>query len=661
MFLRRTQQLLLLAMLCGSLSFAQQKPASKRAIATREATAPTITVAVDATEAPRKIFHAHMTIPASAGAMTLLYPKWIPGEHGPTGPVVDTAGLKITAGGQTIPWTRDGVDMYAYHITVPQSATSVDVQMDYLSPVETGGFSAGSSATAQMAVISWNWLVLYPKGYTSDAIQVKSTLKLPQGWTYGTALPGTKTADGADFQQVSLTTLVDSPVITGRYLKVVPLQQGTNPPHEMDIAADSQAALEMRPEQKQRFDNLVVEAANLFGARHYRDYHFLLSLSDHVAHFGLEHHESNDSRLGERYLVDETQWATGATLLPHEYTHSWNGKYRRPAGLATPNYDEPMQGQLLWVYEGLTEYFGYVLTGRSSLWSPDQIREQMANIAAEYSRGRPGRQWRALEDTATAAQTLYSAGAPWTSWRRSVDYYDEGALIWLEADAIIRSQTNNTKSMDDFAHLFHGGQNTPPMVKTYTFDDVVNTLNQVAPYDWRKFLTDRIVNVSPAAPVGGIEKAGWKLFYNDQQSDLQKAYEDTGKAINAAYSVGLLISQKDGRILDTIHDGLAAKAGIGPGMIVVAVNGRRFTPDVFRDALRAGKTSKEPLQLLVENADYFKEYSLDYHDGPMYPHLMRDQSKPDLLTPIFAPKVTKAPPAVTLQPASNASAPEKSE
>ena len=242
-----------------------------------------------------------------------------------------------------------------------------------------------------------------------------------------------------------------------------------------------------------------------------------------------------------------------------------------------------------------------------------------------------------------------------------MDYYDEGALIWLEADAIIRSQTNNAKSMDDFAHLFHGGQNTPPMVKTYTFDDIVNTLNQVAPYDWRKFLTDRIINVSPAAPVGGIEKAGWKLYYNDQQSELQKAQEEVSKSINAAYSIGLLISQKDGRILDTIHDGLAAKAGIGPGMILVAVNGRRFSPEVFRDALRGAKTTKEPLQLLVENADYFKTYSLDYHDGLMYPHLMRDQSKPDLLSPIFAPKVTKAPPGVNLESAQTATEAEKSE
>jgi predicted metalloprotease with PDZ domain len=651
--MRVSRSVMSVVVLLSSLAIAQQKPATKNSARTAaNGPAPTITLAVDATEAPRHIFHAKMTIPVAAGPLTLYYPKWIPGEHAPTGPVQDTAGLYFTAAGQTIPWRRDTLDMFTYHLDVPAGVTTLDVAMDYMTPAE-GLYSSGSSATDKMAVVSWNWLLLYPKGYTSDQIQVKSSLKLPEGWTFGTALPvAAKTADGANFQQVSLTTLVDSPVITGQYLKVVPLQVGKNPPHEMDIAADSAAALEMKPEQVQRFDNLVAEAGNLFGAHHYRDYHFLLSLSDHVAHFGLEHHESNDSRLGERYFLDDTQWMTGAMLLPHEFTHSWNGKYRRPADLTTPEYETPMQTDMLWVYEGLTEYFGWVLTGRSSLRTPEQMRDQFAMIASEYSH-RTGRKWRSLEDTATSVQSIQMAGAAFRSWRRSVDYYDEGALIWLEADTIIRDLTKNQKSMDDFAHLFHGGQDTPPMVKTYTFDDVVNALNQVAPYDWRKFLTDRVINVAPVAPLGGIERGGWKLFYNNEPSEVEKAYEEHGKTIDATASIGLLISATDGRIIDTIHDMMSANAGIGPGMKLIAVNGRKFTPEVFRDALMAGKNSKEPLQLLVENSDYYRMFSLDYHGGPMYPHLMRVANKPDLFTQIFAPKVTKAPPQPKLQTASS--------
>lgn len=639
---------LLFALLFASLALnAQQssrpKGAAKASAQAAQGSAPTITLAVDASEAPRKIFHARMTIPAKSGPFTVYYPQWLPGEHGPTGPVVDTAGLRFTAAGKTLPWRRDTLDMFTYHVEIPQGANTVEVAMDYMSPTEMpGGFSSGTSATAQMAVLSWNWMVLYPKGWGSDQVQVRASLRMPAGWKFGTALPvANRGGDVVDFAPASLTTLVDSPVIMGAHLSTVPLSQGQNPPHEMDIAADSEAALQMTKEQNQGFNNLVSEAGALFGARHYRDYHFLLSLSDHVAHFGLEHHESNDSRLPERFMVDETQRVLGASLLPHEYVHSWNGKYRRPADLATPEYQTPMQSELLWVYEGLTEYLGYVLTARSGLWTPEQFRDQMAIVAEEFTH-RPGRQWRSLEDTATAAQSLYGAGGPWTSWRRSVDFYDEGALIWLEADVIIRQQTGNKKSMDDFAHLFHGGQNSGPMVRTYTFDDVVSTLNQVAPYDWRKFLTDRIINIAPNAPLGGIEGGGWRVVYTDTPSDLTKAHETSGKALDASASIGLLLKE-DGKVSDAIHDMISAKAGIGPGMSVVAVNGRKFSPDVMRDALKASKNSREPLQLLIENAEYFKAVSLDYHDGLRYPHLVRDSSKPDFIGDIIKPKVTTPP------------------
>jgi predicted metalloprotease with PDZ domain len=610
------------------------------------------TLAVDATDAPRKIFHARLTIPATAGDFVLLYPKWIPGEHGPGGPVVDTAGIyfRVHQGadqGRALPWHRDPVDLYAFHVEVPAGVTSIDAALDYLSPVEMpGGFSAGSSATDKLAVLSWNWLVLYPKGSVSDEIGVKASLKLPRGWQWASALPHSAGAGGAvEFSLASLTTLVDSPVLMGEYMKKLALQAGQSPAHELDIAADSEAALQMEPQQVKAFDNLVAEAGALYGARHYREYHFLLTLSNHVAHFGLEHHESSDSRVGEGYLTDETQWTLDAALLPHEYTHSWNGKYRRPAGLATPEFASPMEGNLLWVYEGLTQYFGYVLTARSGLQTPEQWREQWARIAMTYSH-RPGRAWRPLEDTATAAQRLYEAPLAFSNYRRGVDFYEEGALIWLEADTILRQNSNGKKSMDDFAHLFHGGRNTGPEVKTYAFDDVVNTLNQVQAYDWRGFLTDRVRKVAEHAPLGGIAGSGWKLVYTEQPNILSRMQEQEGGAYNATASLGMVVT-REGVVTDAIKDGVAANRGIGPGMKIIAVNDRKYAQEFLLAALREARVSHRPIRLLVENTEYIRAVSLDYFDGPRQPHLMRDESKPDLLDEIIRPKATTLPPPFT--------------
>jgi len=598
------------------------------------ATPPTVTLSVDATSAPRKIFHATLKIPASAGDLTLYYPKWIPGEHAPDGPVVDLAGLKFTAGENILKWRRDLLDGFTIHVEVPPGVTDVDVQLDFLSPATLeGGFSAGSSATDKMAVISWNQVLLYPKGWKSDDINYTASLKLPSGWRFGTPLPvASQSGSEIHFATVSLTTLVDSPVITGEFLKVVPLAQ--DPPTEMDIAADSAAALEAPPEVWDHYKNLVEQANKLFGAHHYRDYHFLYSLSDHVAHFGLEHHESDDSRVEERGLVDENMRKQVAGLLPHEYVHSWNGKYRRPADLATPDYQQPMQDDQLWVYEGLTSYLGDVLTARSGLLHPDQERDNLALIAAGLDHT-PGRVWRNLQDTADAARQLYFSSRAWHSWRRTVDFYDEDVLNWLWADVIIRQQTKGKKNLDDFCKLFHGAPSSGPMVKTYTFDDVVNTLNQVVAYDWRGFWTERLTNHGPGAPLGGIEGSGWKLVYDETPSEMQRGGE--AHFTDATYSLGLEL-REDGGITDTIEGMPAAQAGIGPGMKLIAVNGRRFSGEVLREALKTGKNSSAPLELLVENTDYYKTYKLDYHGGERYPHLVRDESKPDLLSDILKAK-----------------------
>jgi predicted metalloprotease with PDZ domain len=600
------------------------------------ATPPTVTLTVDATSAPRKIFHATLKIPATPGDLVLYYPKWIPGEHAPDGPVIDLAGLKFRVAGKILKWRRDLLDGFTIHVEVPAGATEVNAELDFLSPATfEGGFSAGSSATDKLAIVSWNQVLLYPKGWKSDDINYSASLKLPDSWKFGTPLPvASHNGNEIKFSTVSLTTLVDSPVITGEFLKIVPLAQ--DPPTELDIAADSAAALDAPQEVWDHYKNLVDQAQKLFGAHHYRDYHFLYTLSDHVAHFGLEHHESDDSRVDERALVDDASRKMSASLLPHEYVHSWNGKFRRPADLATPDYEQPMQDDLLWVYEGLTNYLAFVLTARSGLLTADQDRDDLAITAATLDHT-PGREWRNLQDTADAAPQLYFDTRSWESWRRSTDFYDEGTLDWLWTDVIIRQQSKGAKTLDDFCKFFHGAPSTGPMVKTYTFDDVVSALNQIAPYDWRGFWTDRLSNHGPGAPLGGIERSGWKLVYDDAPSEMLSGMAAMRHFVPSALAIGLVLGD-DGNIIDTTEGMLAAKAGIGPGMKLVAVNGRRFSPEVLRDAVKATRNGGTSLELLIENTDYFKTYKIDYHGGEKYPHLVRDDSKPDLLTEILKAK-----------------------
>jgi predicted metalloprotease with PDZ domain len=521
-------------------------------------------------------------------------------------------------------------------VDVPTGVNEVSAELDFLSPaVYEAGFSAGSSATDKLAVISWNQVLIYPKGWNADQINYTASLKIPDGWKFGTALPvNDQNGNEIHFATVPLDMLIDSPVLTGEFLKVVPLAE--DPHVEMDVAADAAADLDAPSDVWEHYKNLVQQAYKLFNAHHYRDYHFLYTLSDHVAHFGLEHHESDDSRTDERSLVDDSMRKLAAGLLPHEYVHSWNGKYRRPADLATPNYQDKMQDDLLWVYEGLTNYLGFVLTGRSGLLTESQDREDLANTAADMAHT-PGRVWRNLQDTANAAPQLYFAPPEWESWRRSTDFYPEGTLDWLWADVIIRQQSHGQKSIDDFCQLFEGPPSTGPALKTYTFDDLINALNQTVPYDWRGFWLERLNTHSPEAPLGGIAGSGWKLTYDDTPSELTSAAMSIEHLSPGAYSLGLVM-RDDGTIIDTFENMISAKVEIGPGMKVIGVNGRRFSSDVLRDALNAGKANNAPIELLVENDDYYKTYKLDYHGGERYPHLVRDESKPDLLSEILRAK-----------------------
>jgi predicted metalloprotease with PDZ domain len=492
------------------------------------------------------------------------------------------------------------------------------------------------SASDKLVVVAWNPDVLYPAGIPAEKITFSATLRLPAGWKFGTPLPVENVSgDTVTFKPVSLVELVDSPAIAGEYYRAVDITPADEPiHHEIDLVADSAAALEMPPEMQKGFTSMVTEAGKLFGVRHYRDYHFLFTLSDHVAHFGLEHHECNDSRLDERSLLTPEGRREVAGLLGHEFVHSWNGKFRRPADLSTPLYEAPMQTDLLWVYEGLTSYWGPLLAARSGLWTAEEYREDLATTAAEMGPGRPGRTWRPLQDTADAIPGGTYGRSVWTNWVRSVDFYPEGDLIWLEVDTIIRDQSHGQKALEDFARAFYGGPNLGPELKTFAFDELVRALQAVVPYDWATYFHQRLTSLASEAPVGGIETGGWKVDYTDKPPEPQFGWRAAG--VNSLYSLGFRLSS-DGTVRDSLVGSPAFMAGITQGMKVVAVNDRAYTADLLHDALKAGIKNNDPIRLLVLSDDYYKSCTVNYHGGERYPHLARVEGKPDMLDEISKP------------------------
>lgn len=576
--------------------------------------------------------------------MTIVYPKWIPGEHGPTGPIVDQAGFIITTQtGERVKWERDPVDMYSYHITVPAGTTQLDIKMDFLATASAEGFSAGASTSANLALLSWNELVVYPANTNASDVFVTPSVKIPAGWRFGTALEATSKPDAntTDFKTVSLEQLVDSPVLTGRWFREIPLATDVTPKHYLDLAGDGPEDLDLSQEHIDDFSRLVRETGALYKSRHYYSYHFLVTLSDQVAHFGLEHHQSSDDRVAEKTFTDDNSFIEAGLLLPHEFTHSWNGKYRRPAGLATPNYQEPMKGNLLWVYEGLTEYLGDVLASRCGIWAPAVYRDRLATIAGYLNDVRPGRTWRDLQDTATAAQILYSSGGGYDNWRRNVDYYDEGELLWLEVDLTIRAKTNGKKSLNDFAAAFEGlGGNTGPKVVPYTFEDIVNGLNAVVPNDWATFLRTRLDSNEFHAPeLPGIDAlSGYKLVYTDKPDYWSQLVESLNNFVDTRFSLGLSVGS-DGKVRDVIVGGLADKAGFGPDMQIIAVNGRAFTPLLLRAAIQQAAGNGPAIEFIVENTNYYKIIRMDYHGGERYPHFERVDGTPARMDDILQPMV----------------------
>jgi len=529
--------------------------------------------------------------------------------------------------------------MYRILVEVPQGASELEAQLDLISPPpETHGFSGGASASARLAVLSWNQVLLEPEDAGPAQMRVSPSIRLPDRWKFATPLRTEAHGDGVTgFAAVSLEELVDSPLLAGEFLHEIPIGPAGGAAHFIELAGESEDLLHVEPQLKSQWDALVAQAQLLFGAHHYRSYRFLLTLSDDVAHFGLEHHESSDDRVPERALLDpDLRLSRLAGLLPHEFTHSWNGKFRRPRGLATGDYQKPMRGDLLWVYEGLTNYLGNVLSARSGLYTPEQARGSFA-FSADMMSAHRGRTWRPLADTGVAAQVLYGARDDWDSWRRDVDFYLEGDLLWLEADMMIREASSGSRSLDDFCRRFYGGQGGVPAVEPYTLDDLVAALSQVAQLDWAGFFRKRVYEVAPDAPLSGIERSGWKVVYGPEEPEFHRSYEKARKLVDLKASVGIVADEDRMVVLDVVPGSPADKAGVPPGTRLAAVNGRKANADRLRTAVaetaRGGK-----LEFLIENAESFSTHVLEYRGGMRYARLERDGSRPDVLTRIFSPR-----------------------
>jgi predicted metalloprotease with PDZ domain len=599
----------------------------------------TISLLVDVTSIKVRVLNVHETIPIKGRDITLLYPEWLPGTHSPSNPVGELAGLAVTANGKRIPWVRDRVDMYAFHVEAPQDATTLDINFQYLAPQDP----KRGRISSKFANVTWNSVLLYPAGYFSRDIKFEAALRLPVGWKFASALD-VKSQDGdlVQFKDTTLNTLVDSPLYAGVNFKRLDLSTGPDNPVYLDVFAEKPADLEITPEELQYHRNLVIEAQKLFNSHHYDHYDFLFSVSNIVSGKGLEHHQSSEDGSRANYFTDWGAGVAGRALLPHEYTHSWNGKFRRPADLWTPNFNVPMRNDLLWVYEGLTDYYGNVLTARSGMRTPEQARDVFAQIAAAFEIS-PGRTWRSLEDTTTAPiiSSHSSAQDGWPSWQRSYDYYPESDLIWLDADTKIRELSGGKKSLDDFAKLFFGIDNGSYITVPYTFDDLVRALNTVQPYDWAGFFRTRVYEVSPNVPENGFTQGGYRLVYNDNEPEwLMKAEMVRGASF--ASSLGFSLKSEGspdshGSLDNVWWDSLAFKAGITPDMQLQAVNDQDYTAAVLRETILAAERTKEPIKLLLKRGDEFVTVSLDYHGGMRYPHLERVETTPDRLDAILAP------------------------
>lgn len=602
-----------------------------------------ITVEVDATRAAQGVFHSHLVLPVAPGPLLLTYPKWIPGEHSPTGPIQQLVGLRFTAAGKGLEWRRDPVDMFAFHLDVPAGATELTADFDYLSPPDSfgGGYGESPNATAHLFVLLWNQQVLVPRGAASDGVTFRPSVVLPSGWSFDSALEGASRAgDRVEFTALPLTALVDSPLLAGEHFRSYPIVESpaTEAPVRLSLAADDEADLAVPAARLAQLARVVAEAQALFGARHYRRYVWLVALTGAMEPNGLEHPESSDNRLPPHVFSDDSAALAELRILPHEYVHSWNGKYRRPRGLATPDYERPMSGELLWIYEGLTRYLGdVVLATRAGIRPPEATREYLAWMTSQLEDGRPGRKWRSLGDTATAVQLGVDAPGAGTAMRRPLDYYEEAALIWLEADMILRERTAGLQSLDDFCHQFFGPPSGSPALAPYALDDLLAALGTIAPFDWRGFFADRIERVRAHAPAGGLAAAGWKLGYSTEPNLFMTAREQTRETIDWSYGLGIK-TNADGELLEVVQDSPAFAAGLAPGGRIVGVDAVKWTPEALRRGMDAAVADGRPLALLVERRKELTTAQVPLVRGAVYPHLEPLPGASDRLGAICAPR-----------------------
>lgn len=604
----------------------------------------TLSVEVDLTDLDRKIMPVRETLPVQPGPLTLLYPRWIPGTHSPTGSVSRMAGLQITANGNPVQWTRDAVDVFAFHLTVPPGATVLNIEFQHLSPVSPA--SGRVVMTPEIIGLQWDTVALYPAGYFVSGIQARPSAKLPTGWQIATSLDvARRTGDWIEFKPVSLETLVDSPLWAGKYSKRIELDAPGTPasasgsasakaPVYLNVFADAASQLEALPEHIAAHQQLVQQADVVFGSRHFARYEFLLAISEHLSFFGLEHSESSENVLRLGYFTDWKKTSAGRTLLPHEFAHSWNGKFRRPADLWTPNYNVPMQDSLLWIYEGQTQYWGHVLAARSGIVPLADSLDSLAQTAASLDI-RSGRVWRNLQDTTNEPVISGRSPQDWSDWQRREEYYDEGLLIWLDTDTKIREMTQDARSLADVAKAFFGIQDGRVAAVTYTFDDYVAALNSVAPSaDWAAFLRQRLDTNTKTTLLDGIKRGGWRLAFTETQSEYSQSVEGAFKFTDFSHSLGFSLD-KDAKFGGILWNGFAFKAGLTAGMQLIAVNSVAYKAEDLRAAITAAKDGSG-IELLVKADNRYKTVKFDYRGGQRYPKLERIEGTPDRLTLILS-------------------------
>ncbi len=593
----------------------QPLPFDNRIPAPRDTAYPgTITLKVDATNVQQAIYRVKQTIPvAQDGHLVLLMPAWLPGKHAARGEVEKLAGLKISAGGKAVPWKRDTVDVWAFHVDVPRGAKQLDLEFQFTGATQSD--QGRVSIAPAMLNLQFEQVSLYPAGWFTRRIPIQATVTYPEGWTAVSGLPAKKQGGSYVYDKTDYETLIDSPVFAGRNYREFKLSDRV----DLNVFADDPKELDARPEQIEAHRKLVEQSVKLFGAQHYDRYEFLLSISDEMGGIGLEHHRSSENGVKPGYF---TKWNDGPgsrNLLPHEFVHSWNGKFRRGADSWTPDFRTPMRNSLLWVYEGQTQFWGYILQARSGIVSKQDTLDMLANIAASLD-NRPARRWRALVDTTN--DPIISARRPkgWLSWQRSEDYYNEGLLIWLEVDSMLRAQSGGRKSMDDFARAFFGMRDGDWGVLTYRIEDVAATLNAIQPYDWAGFLNQRLNGLTERAPLAGFAANGYRLIYTDEPTAAFKDGEKRAGRADLSYSLGLSVG-KGGAIGAVTWDSPAFDAGLDLGDTIVAVDGREYSDDRLKDAVRAAKGGKDPIKLLVKSGTRYREIAIDYHDGLRYPRL----------------------------------------